>query len=90
MTNSQQQLWNELESLLRKSTNYKGEVSTHSRLTADLQLDSMALLSLTVEIENHYKIILGNGKDVPETLGQVLSMIEEALRRRDEQKGIRL
>ena len=76
---SHENIWKDVEHTLRTSCSYQGKIWPEATLAGDLGLDSMALLTLTVEIENKYKIILGDGRSVPETLGQVVVLIEQAL-----------
>ena len=74
-----QQIWVDIETTLKSNCGYSGKIWPEATLAGDLGLDSMAMLTLTVEIENKYKIILGDGRSVPENLEQVVVLIERAL-----------
>ncbi|MBT3984028.1 MAG: hypothetical protein HOE90_21915 [Bacteriovoracaceae bacterium] len=51
-------------------------LGANTHLTKDLGLDSLGLLTLSVEVENFYKIYLGDANFVPETVGEVIEVIE--------------
>lgn len=49
------------------------------RLAEDLGLDSVGLLTLALELENHYQANLGeNPENPPRTLGQLAGLVRRA------------
>lgn len=57
------------------------EVTLHSDLTNDLFMDSIQLLGLCTEIENHYKIFLPDDfEEPPKTIEDILKLIQQGLK----------
>ncbi len=56
-------------------------IDSNSRLQQDLDLDSVGLLTLALEVENHWRIYLGEAPDdPPQTIGELVTLIETQLR----------
>lgn len=54
------------------------ELKPEQRLQEDLGLDSMGLLSLSVEIENFYQLYLNEDvSNPPRTIGEVVKLIDQ-------------
>ena len=53
-------------------------LTQETRLAEDLALDSMGMLTLTVELENHYQRVLEvDNFSPPKTIGEVIGLIEK-------------
>ncbi len=69
--------------ILKQILKDKCEVTTildeNSKIVDDLQLDSVYLLTMAVEIENHFKILLNEGDDLPQTVGELRDLIAKRL-----------
>ena len=48
----------QLESMVREKLEWRGELRGDMRLVEDLELDSLQLMTLAVETENRFRIIL--------------------------------
>jgi acyl carrier protein len=71
-------------SVLRRACGVQVEVSSDTRLAEDLGLDSVGLLALALELENHYQLQLGEDPaSPPRTVGDVVALIAEGLRVRE-------
>lgn len=56
-------------------------VTESSRFQEDLGLDSMGLLTLALETENHFELCLDEPPDQPpETVGDLVALVEQRLR----------
>lgn len=72
--------------VLKEKCEVEETLNLKTNLEKDLELDSIFLLTLAVEIENHYKIILNeNDSNGIETIGDLVSLID--LRRQEIKKG---
>ncbi len=47
-----------LAEIARKKLDYGGDLTVESRLVEDLELDSIRLLTLAMEVEDHFRICL--------------------------------
>lgn len=57
---------------------WKGELHLEMHLIEDLELDSLRLLTLAVEVENHFRICLDEDDEAAiETVGDLVRIIEE-------------
>ncbi|MCB1326473.1 MAG: acyl carrier protein [Spirochaetales bacterium] len=55
-----------------------------ARLAEDLGLDSVGLLTLALEVENHYQMALGEEPDqAPRTVSDVIALVQMRLRERN-------
>lgn len=63
--------------ILRTSCRVERETfSPEDRLQEDLGLDSMGLLSLALEVENHFRLMLDESPESPpRTLGELVDLI---------------
>jgi acyl carrier protein len=69
-----------LRALVRAQRGADVAVAPESSLAADLGLDSLQLLELTVELENAFRVALEPEPDAPlETVGQVVNRIARGL-----------
>jgi len=56
---------------------WQGELEPKLHLVEDLELDSLRLLTLAVEVENHFRICLDEqDEDEIETIGDLVRVIE--------------
>ena len=56
---------------------WQGELEPNLHLVEDLELDSLRLLTLAVEVENHFRICLDEqDEDEIETIGDLVRVIE--------------
>lgn len=57
---------------------WKGELQPEMHLVEDLELDSLRLLTLAVEVENHFRVCLDEEDEaVIETVGDLVRIIEQ-------------
>lgn len=57
-------------------------IAESSRLAEDLHLDSVGMLSLAVNLENHYRVRLpDNPAEPPQTVGDVVGLLAQAMER---------
>lgn len=57
---------------------WKGELRPDMHLIEDLELDSLKLLTLAVEVENHFRICLDEDDEAGiETVGDLVRVIEQ-------------
>jgi len=47
----------------RRHLNWHGELTPEMRLVEDLRLDSLKILTLAVEVENHFRVCLDPAED---------------------------
>lgn len=73
----------EIQKILTAQLDFRGELRPDDALIADLQLDSLALVTLAVAVEDHFKIALPeDGSLRPRTVADlcrlILSQVREA------------
>ena len=69
---------NYIQDMMPKIANHDINLNEQTHLYHDLGLDSVALLSLCSEIENHYKIYLPDDfENPPKTIAEMLDLIEK-------------
>ena len=75
--NSRDQCMNVIREVLREQCDVDPQlVNESARLQADLNLDSVGLLSLALELENRFEIYLGEDtSNPPQTVGDVLELL---------------
>lgn len=57
---------------------WKGKLRPEMHLVEDLELDSLRLLTLAVEVENHFRICLDEDDEAEiETVGDLVRVIEQ-------------
>lgn len=72
---------NYIQDIMPKIANHDINLNEQTHLYHDLGLDSVALLSLCSEIENHYKIYLPDDfENPPKTIAEILDLIEKGLK----------
>ncbi len=60
-------------------------IDSNTRLQQDLDLDSAGLLTLALEVENHWRIYLGEAPDnPPKTIGELVTLVQQRLREQSE------
>jgi acyl carrier protein len=65
---------------LRKHCGVEKQVRADSRLAEDLGLDSVGLLTLAVEVENFYRIKLGEDPEhPPRTVADITALVKQRL-----------
>jgi acyl carrier protein len=70
-----------IRELLRTQLGYTGPVEAESDLASDLGLDSVQLLSLVVELENTFRVVIEpDGEEPLVTVGEVVALIERCQR----------
>ncbi len=52
------EILSQLAEIARQKLDYDGELTVRSRLVEDLELDSIRLLTLAMEVEDHFRICL--------------------------------
>ena len=52
------EILDQLAEIARQKLDYGGELTVESRLIEDLELDSIRLLTLAMEVEDHFRICL--------------------------------
>lgn len=66
--------------LARNKLDYQGELAPESRLVEDLELDSIRLLTLAMEVEDHFEICLDENDEAGiETVADLLALVERKL-----------
>ncbi len=79
-------IFQEVSRVLREKCAVKVDVTLESRLGADLKLDSVGMLAMALELENHYGMNLGEEPDNPPvTVGDVVALISTRL---SESRGV--
>jgi acyl carrier protein len=69
----------QIETILRRDCGVVGPITRGARLQQDLGLDSVGLLTLALEVENHFEIILAEPPDrPPETIAELIALVAEA------------
>jgi len=74
---SQQDIQDAIVHILRRDCGLTREnIGPDARLQEDLGLDSMGLLNLALEVENHFQIYLEEAADnPPETIGDIINLV---------------
>jgi acyl carrier protein len=62
----------------RKHLGWEGRLSPELRLVEDLELDSLKMLTLALEVENHFRVCLDPEAGI-ETVGDLVAAIRECL-----------
>jgi len=64
----------------REHLDFRGEIDPGQRLVEDLGLDSIRLLVLAAEVENHFRVALSPEDDARiRTVGDLARVVEERL-----------
>ena len=65
-----------VEELARAKLGWSGSLEPGMRLVEDLELDSMGAMTLAIEIENHFRIVLEEEEEADlETVGDLVELI---------------
>jgi acyl carrier protein len=74
-------IWKLTEQTLRQQCRVTVPIAADTRLREDLGLDSLALLTLAVAAEDHFRICLNeNPESPPATVGEFVALVEARLR----------
>ena len=69
-----------LRKVAREHLDYEGELTPETRLVDALALDSLRLLTLVVELENHFEVCLEEGDEEGiETVADLLAVLRSRL-----------
>lgn len=69
----------------REHLAYRGELAGEMRLVEDLELDSIRLLTLAVEVENRFRVRLDEADEAAiETVGDLVAAVRRKLAAGDE------
>ena len=75
------QLLSEVIKVLEGPCGVPFEIAESSRLGEDLQLDSVGLLALALNLEKHYQVRLPDDPNAPpETVGDIVDLLEKTLK----------
>ena len=74
---SQKDIQDAIATILRRDCGIEREtISPEHRLQEDLGLDSMGLLNLALEVENHFEVFLDEAADnPPESIGDIINLV---------------
>jgi acyl carrier protein len=76
------QLLQEVTGVLRGPCGVLPEIRESSRLAEDLQLDSVGLLALALNLEKRFQVRLpDNPETPPQTVGDLLDLLESVLKK---------
>lgn len=71
-----------IAAVARRHLDHDGPLDPGMRLVEDLELDSIRLLTLAVEVENHFRVCLDEEDDRGiETVGDLVAVVRRELRR---------
>ena len=74
-------VWKLTEETLRQQCRVTAPIASDTRLREDLGLDSLALLTLAVAAEDHFRLCLNeNPESPPATVGDFVILVEQRLR----------
>jgi len=74
-------VWKLTEETLRQQCRVTLPITVETRLREDLGLDSLALLTLAVAAEDHFRICLNEDPESPPTtVGEFVALVESRLR----------
>ena len=75
-----------VRSILAEHCGVTEAVELDARLQEDLGLDSMGLLTLALETENHFDLCLEEPPDQPpQTVGELVGLVDQRLKERHDQ-----
>ena len=73
---------NAVADILRQECKIERDILPDTRLAEDLELDSVGMLTLAVEVENRYQLILEDDvENPPRTVRDVVLLVQKALAR---------
>lgn len=74
-----------IERVARTRLGWRGDLRPDMHLVEDLELDSLRLLTLAVEVENHFQICLDEEDEAAiDTVGDLVRVVAEKLTARKE------
>jgi acyl carrier protein len=69
-----------IEQVARRHLGWEGELNPGMRLVEDLRLDSIRLLTLAAEVENHFRVLLDEQDEgTIETVGDLMAIVRRKL-----------
>ena len=69
-----------INTIARAHLGYEGEVGPDTTLVEALRLDSVRMLTLIVEVENHFRILLEDGDEAGiERVGDLVTVIRRRM-----------
>lgn len=69
-----------VRAVAREHLGHAGELAPHMRLVEDLELDSIRLLTLAVEVENRFRVRLDEADEAAiETVGDLVAAVRRKL-----------
>lgn len=73
---SDDEIYSGIQAVARQHLGYRGTLRPDSRLVEELELDSLRLLTLVVELENHFRIRLEDGDEAGiETAADLVAIV---------------
>jgi len=83
-----QEILDGIREVARRHLDFQGEVRPDMRLAEDLDLDSIKILTLAVEVENRFRIRLDPSSEARiETVGDLVAEVGRQLARRPDDAG---
>ena len=77
---SEEDILKTVRSVLAERCGVRDDVMLSTKLSEDLGLDSTGLLTLALELENHYRLQLGEDPESPPlSVGDVVALISKGL-----------
>lgn len=77
---NRREILRELAEVVREHLEHGGELSPEMDLIEDLELDSLRLLTLAVEVENHFRICLDQKDEAAiRTVADLVAVVERKL-----------
>ncbi len=71
-----EEILSDLKAIARKSLDWEGTLTPEMSLVDALELDSLRLLTLVVEVEDHFEICLEESDEIGlETIGDLMAAI---------------
>lgn len=75
-----EEILRDITAIARRSLEHEGPVRPETRLVEDLKLDSLRLLTLAVEVEDHFRLCLDTeDEQALETVGDLMATVRRKL-----------
>ena len=75
-----EEILKDIATLAREKVGFMGELQPELRLVEDLKLDSLNLLTLATEVEDHFEICLDEDDEATlVTVGDLVALVEKKL-----------
>lgn len=69
-----------IRAVAREHLDHEGEIDASTRMVEAFELDSIRMLTLVVEVENHFDICLEEGdEDGVETVGDLVGLLQRRM-----------